>query len=128
MIKMSEGETIRLAVPVNERDHVMGPTNAPVTVVNYGDYECAGCQKRHRSIEKMARELLDRVRQVHRHFPLVDAHPHALRAAEAAEAAAARGKFWEMNRLLYLHPDKLEDRELRKYAKEIGLDPGKIRS
>lgn len=119
---MSEAETIRLAVPVNERDHVMGPTNAPVTVVNYGDYECPGCKKRHREIEKMARELLERVRLVYRHFPIVDVHPHALRAAEAAEAAAAQGKFWEMNRLLYLHPDQLEDKKLRKYAKEIGLD------
>jgi protein-disulfide isomerase len=119
---MSEEETIRLAVPVNERDHVRGPANAPVTVVNYGDYECPGCQKRHRSIEKMARDLLDKVRLVIRHFPLVNVHPHALRAAEASEAAAAQGKFWEMDRFLYLHPDKLEDRDLRKYAREIGLD------
>jgi len=119
---MSEAETIRLAEPVNERDHVRGPANAPVTVVNYADYECPNCQKRHRSIEKMARELLDRVRLVHRHFPLVNVHPPALRAADAAEAAAAQGKFWEMDRLLYLHPDKLEDRELSKYAREIGLD------
>jgi formate-nitrite transporter family protein len=119
---MSEVETIRLAVPVNERDHVRGPANAPVTVVNYADYECPGCRNRHRSIEKMARELLDKVRLVIRHFPLVNVHPHALRAAEASEAAAAQGKFWEMNRILYLHPDKLEDKELRKYAREIGLD------
>jgi protein-disulfide isomerase len=70
----------------------------------------------------MVRELLDRVRLVIRHFPLVNVHPHALRAAEAAEAAAAQGKFWEMDHFLYLHPDKLEDRDLRKYAREIGLD------
>jgi len=119
---MSEIETIRLSVPVNERDHVRGPTDAPVTVVNYADYECPNCQKRHRSIEKMIRELLHSVRLVHRHFPLVNVHPHALRAAEAAEAAAAQGKFWEMDRFLYLHPDKLEDRDLRKYAREIGVD------
>ena len=118
---MSETEMIRLAVPVNERDHVRGPAYAPVTVVNYADYECPGCQKRHRSIEKN-HELLDKVRLVIRHFPLVNVHPHALRAAETAEAAAAQGKFWEMNRLLYLHPDKLEDKDLRKYAREIGLD------
>ena len=119
---MSEAETVRLAVPVNERDHVMGPTNAPVTVVNYGDYQCPGCQKTHRSTEKLARELLDRVRLVHRHFPLVKSHPNALRAAEAAEAAASQGKFWEMHRLLFLRPNKLRDRDLRRYAKEIGLD------
>jgi protein-disulfide isomerase len=119
---MSQTDSIMLAVPVNERDHVMGPANAPVTVVNYGDYQCPGCQQRHRSTEKMARELLDKVRLVHRHFPLVKTHPRALRAAEAAEAAAAQGKFWEIHRLLYLHPDKLEDRALRRYGNEVGLD------
>ena len=119
---MNEREMNRLAVPVNERDHVLGPANAPVTVVNYADYECPDCQKRHRVIDKMARELLDKVRLVHRHFPLVKVHPHSLRAAEAAEAAGAQGRFWEMSRLLYLNPGKLEDKELRKYAKEIGLD------
>src|SRR5712692_2669164 len=121
-LEMSEAATATLAVPVNERDHVMGPPNAPVTVVNYGDYQCPGCQKAHRSTEKMARELLDSVRLVHRHFPLVKSHPHALRAAEAAEAAASQGKFWEMHRLLFLRPDKLRDRDLRGYAKEIRID------
>jgi protein-disulfide isomerase len=119
---MSQTDSIVLAVPVNERDHVMGPANASVTVVNYGDYQCPGCQQRHRSTEKMARELLDKVRLVHRHFPLVKSHPRALRAAEAAEAAAAQGKFWELHRLLYLRPNKLGDRDLRRYGNEIGLD------
>src|SRR5260370_917043 len=121
-LEMNEAASATLAVPVNERDHVMGPPNAPVTVVNYGDYQCPGCQKTHRSTEKLARELLDRVRLVHRHFPLVKSHPRALRAAEAAEAAAAQGKFWEMHRLLYLHPDKLGDRDLHRYGNEVGLD------
>jgi protein-disulfide isomerase len=119
---MNQTDSIMLAVPVNERDHVMGPMSAPVTVVNYGDYQCPGCQKTHRSTEKMARELLERVRLVHRHFPLVKSHPRALRAAEAAEAAAAQGKFWEMHRLLYLSPNKLGDRDLRRYGNEVGLD------
>jgi formate-nitrite transporter family protein len=119
---MSQTDSIMLAVPVNENDHVMGPTSAPVTVVNYGDYQCPGCQKTHRSTEKMARELLDKVRLVHRHFPLVKSHPRALRAAEGAEAAAAQGKFWEMHRRLYLRPDRLRDRDLRGHANEIGLD------
>lgn len=119
---MNQTDSIMLAVPVNESDHVMGPTSAPITVVNYGDYQCPGCQKTHRSTEKMARELLDKVRLVHRHFPLVKSHPRALRAAEAAEAAAAQGKFWEMHRLLYLHPEKLGDRDLRRYGNEVGLD------
>src|SRR5260370_25204687 len=119
---MIEAETVTLAVPVNERDDVMDPTNAPVTVVNYADYQCRGCQQRHRSTEKLARELVESLRLVHRHFPLVKSHPRALRAAEAAEAAASQGKFWEMHRLLYLHPDKLRDRDLRKYGNEVGLD------
>jgi protein-disulfide isomerase len=119
---MSQTDSIMLAVPVNENDHVMGPTSAPVTVVNYGDYQCPGCQKTHRSTEKMARELLDKVRLVQRHFPLVKSHPRALRAAEAAEAAAAQGKFWEMHRRLYLRPDRFRDRDLRGHANEIGLD------
>lgn len=119
---MRNTENFRLPVPVNERDHVIGPADAPVTVVKYGDYESAGEARTHRAIEKMARQMMDRVRLVYRHFPLIYVHPHALRAAEAAEAAAAQGKFWEMNSLLYLNPGKLEDNELCKYAKKVGLD------
>jgi len=119
---MSDANKLRLAVPVDERDHVIGPADALVTVVSYGDYQCPGCHRRHREVEKMFNQLLDRVRFVYRHFPLVNDHPHALRAAEAAEAAAAQGKFWEMHRRLYTHPDKLEDRHLHRHAREIGLD------
>jgi protein-disulfide isomerase len=115
-------EEIRLTMPVNERDHMTGAPDARVTVVKYGDYESPNSQRTHQAIEKIVRQLLDRVRLVYRHFPLVKNHPHALRAAEAAEAAAAQGKFWEMNNLLYLNPAKLEDKDLRKYAKRIGLN------
>lgn len=113
---------MKLAIPINERDHAIGPPDALVTVVNYGDYECPDCRHRHRAVEKMFDQLVDSVRFVYRHFPLVNIHTHALRAAEAAEAAAAQGKFWEMHRHLYSQPDKLEDRHLRHYAKQIGLD------
>ena len=119
---MFEAETVALAVPVTERDHTMGPTDARVTVVSYGYYQCPGCKKTHQSTEKLARELLDKVRLVHRHFPLLKTHERAQRAAESAEAAAAQGKFWEMHRRLYLRPDKLSDRDLRQHAKEIKLD------
>ncbi len=113
---------MKLAVPINERDHAIGPADALVTVVNYGDYECPDCRHRHRAVEKMFDQLVDSVRFVYRHFPLVNVHTHALRAAEAAEAAAAQGKFWEMHRRLYTQPDKLDDRHLRRHANEIGLD------
>lgn len=112
---------MKLAIPVNDRDHVIGPPDALVTVVNYGDYDCPDCNRRHREVEKMFDQLVDSVRFVYRHFPLIKVHPRALRAAEAAEAAAAQGKFWEMHRRLYTHPDKLEERHLRRYAKDIGL-------
>jgi len=113
---------MKLAIPVNEHDHSIGPADALVTVVNYGDYECPDCHRRHREVEKMFDQLVNAVRFVHRHFPLINVHPRALPAAEAAEAAAAQGKFWEMHRRLYTHPDKLSDRHLRHHAKKIGLD------
>ena len=107
---------------MNDRDHVIGPADAPVTVVNYGDYECPDCHHRHRQVEKLVDKLSNRARFVYRHFPLIKVHPNALRAAEAAEAAAAQDKFWEMHRHLYGNPGKLSDRDLHRYAREIGLD------
>src|SRR5215471_18841308 len=113
---------MNLAIPVNESDHSIGPPDALVTVVNYGDYQSPDSHRRHRLVEKMILELVNRVRFVYRHFPVVNVHPDALRAAEAAEAAAAQGKFWQMHRCLYFKPEKLEERHLRRYAHEIGLD------
>lgn len=119
---MSEAESEKLWLRINERDHVIGPSDASVTVLNYGDYQCPDCHKRHRAVQKMIDELLGTVQFAYRHFPLINVHPRALRAAEAAEAAAAQGKFWEMHRSLYLSPDKLEDWHLRHYAHASGLD------
>ena len=119
---MSESANMALRIPVNDLDHVIGPANAPVIVVNYGDYQCPDCHRRHRAIQKVVDELVGSVRFVYRHFPLMKVHPNALLAAEAAEAAAAQNKFWEMHRRLYTHPEKLGNRELRRYAHEIGLD------
>jgi len=117
-----ESKNTTLPVPVNERDHMIGSTDARVTVVNYGDYECPDCLVRHKQVEKVFDQLIHEVRYVYRHFPLIRVHPHALRAAQAAEVAAAQGKFWEMHRRLYAHPNKLGDRELRHHAQQIGLD------
>lgn len=119
---MSEAESEKLWLRINESDHVIGPSDASITVVNYGDYQCFDCHKRHRAVQKMIDELLGTVQFAYRHFPLSKVHPRALCAAEAAEAAAAQGKFWEMHRSLYLSPDKLEDRHLHHYAHAIGLD------
>lgn len=119
---MRNQNTLRLPIPVNESDHVLGPHDAFVTVVKYGDFECPDCHKSHRDIEKLVQEMMNSVRLVYRHFPLVHIHPHALRAAEASEAAAAQGKFWEMHSLLFRFPDKLNDKDLRKHASEIRLD------
>ena len=119
---MSEAESEKPWLQIGEHDHVIGPSGASVTVLNYGDYQCPDCHKRHRTVQKMIDELLGTVRFAYRHFPLINVHPQALRAAEAAEVAAAQGKFWEMHRSLYISADKLEDRHLRHYAHAIGLD------
>jgi Na+/H+ antiporter NhaA len=113
---------IDLAVPVHpERDHVRGPDEAPVTLVEYGDFECPYCGM----AEPVVRELLagyGDVRYVWRHLPLTDVHPHAQLAAEAAEAAGLQGKFWEMHDLLLTHQDALNVKDLIRYGGEIGLD------
>ncbi len=119
---MPDSENFALPIPVNDRDHAIGPVNARVTVVNYGDYQCPDCHRAHREIQKAIDELSDKARLVYRHFPLVRVHPDALQAAAAAEVAAAQGKFWEMHRQLYKSPDKLSSKNLRHYAREIGLD------
>lgn len=113
---------IDLAAPVDpKRDHLRGPRNAPVTVVEYGDFECPYCGK----AEPAIRELLTgsgEIRYAWRHLPLTDVHPHAQLAAEAAEAAAQQGAFWEMHDLLMGHQDALTPKDLLRYAGELGLD------
>jgi Na+/H+ antiporter NhaA len=111
-----------LAVPVDDaRDHVRGPSKAPVTVVEYGDFECPYCGQAEPAVRELLRDHGD-VRYVWRHLPLTDVHPHAQTAAEAAEAAAAQGAFWEMHDLLFDHQDALTVRDLLGYAGALGLD------
>ncbi|HEY2506048.1 MAG TPA: Na+/H+ antiporter NhaA [Streptosporangiaceae bacterium] len=118
---------IDLVAPVDpERDHLRGPSKAPVTLVEYGDLECPYCGQ----AEPIVRELLSDygdLRYVWRHLPLEDVHPHAYRAAQASEAAAAQGKFWEMHDQLIGHQDELTDKELVRQAAEIGLDVERFR-
>jgi protein-disulfide isomerase len=115
--------TPRLTLPVSERDHIRGPTTALVTLVEYGDYECPYCGEAFQVVEELQRALGDRLRFVFRHFPLAQVHPHAQDAAEAAEAAAAQGKFWEMHDTLYTHQNALDEAHLVKYAVSLGVDP-----
>jgi len=113
---------VDLAVPVDtKRDHVRGPKNAPVTVVEYGDFECPYCGKAEPAIRELLADFGD-VRYAWRHLPLSDVHPHARLAAEAAEAAAAQGAFWEMHDLLMSRQDALGPKDLIRHAGELGLD------
>src|SRR5713101_608106 len=119
---MSGPEVVRLKNSVNESDRGLGPQSAPVTLLEYGNFECIHCGQAYPVIKQVRRLLGDNLRLVFRHFPTVATHPHALRAAEAAEAARAQGKFWEMHDELFTHQQALEDHDLSRYAKRIGLD------
>jgi protein-disulfide isomerase len=112
----------KLAQPVGKSDHVLGPANAPVTVVEYGDYECPHCGRAHGVLSDVLRRIGDRVRFAFRHFPLSQIHPHAMLAAQAAEAAAARDRFWDMHHVLYEHQEALDTEDLLTYAEALDLD------
>jgi protein-disulfide isomerase len=106
----------------DDRDWARGPEEASVTLLVYGDYECTFCAKAFRELRKVEAEVGDRLRSVYRHFPLSQLHPHALGAAEAAEAAGAQERFWEMHEKLYLNQHNLETSALLAYAADLGLD------
>jgi protein-disulfide isomerase len=110
----------RLAIPVTEKDHAQGRADAPITLVEYGDYECPYCGKAYPIVKQLQERLGDRLRFVFRNFPLNTLHEHAGVAAQAAEAAAAQGKFWEMHDILYENQQELAD--VQQYALKIGLE------
>ncbi len=112
----------KLTMSVGSRDHAQGPESARLTLVEYGDYECPYCGAAYRVVKKIQNRLGKQLRFVYRNFPLNSMHPHAEHAAEAAEAAALQGKFWEMHDWLFEHQDSLEDGDLLVAAKELGLD------
>src|SRR5262249_31339905 len=111
-----------LTIPVSAHDHLKGPEDAPLTLLVYGDLQCPHCALLHPRLIEIADELPDSQRLAFRHFPLVEIHPQAQRAAEAAEAAASQGRFWEMVSLLYANQDRLDDDSLIRSAKKANLD------
>jgi protein-disulfide isomerase len=111
-----------LKPPLSEIDHVKGPADAPIELVEYGDFECPHCGRAAISVNELTAELGDRLLFAFRHFPLSKMHPHARKAAQAAEAAAAQGKFWEMHDLLFTNASELELENLIEYARQLDLD------
>jgi len=99
----------------------VGDVNAPVTLVQYGDYESEACAKANEVIDKLLKEFDGKMRFNFRHFPLTKIHPHAMKAAEASLGAAQEGKFWEMHNAIFAHRRRLGAISLREYAKEVGV-------
>jgi protein-disulfide isomerase len=119
--------TAKLAPPVSERDHIQGPGTAAVTLVEYGDYECPFCGQAYPIVKEIQRRLGDQLRFVFRNFPLTQSHPHAEHAAEAAEAAGAQDRFWEMHDYLFEHQRALDDAYLLEYAAALNLDQARFK-
>lgn len=120
-----------LQPPVGPADHCRGPAGAPVTLVEYGDYECPHCGRAYVVLATVLPALGDDVRFAFRNFPLAQSHPHAQSAAEAAESVAAHGgarAFWAVHDLLYENQDALEPDDLLEYAKRTGVDPALVAS
>jgi protein-disulfide isomerase len=107
---------------VGARDHLQGPADAPAILLEYGDYECPICGAAYVLVKEIQQAMGDRLGFVFRNFPLAEMHPHAMDAAQAAEAAGAQGKFWEMHDMLFENQDDLERDHLAAYAKALGLD------
>ena len=113
-------------MPVGDHDHAQGPANAPVTLVEYGDFECPHCRQAYPIVKEVRSRLGSRLRFVFRNFPLTKLHEHAEHAAEVAEAAGAQSRFWEMHDRLFERQFALEDEHLIEYAAELGLDAARV--
>jgi protein-disulfide isomerase len=107
---------------VSPADHILGPHDAPVTLIEYGDFECPNCRQAAPAVKLLVARFSAQLRFVWREFPLEEVHPHALGAALAAEAAGGQGKFWKMHDLLLAHQDHLRAKQLRAYAEQLELD------
>ena len=112
----------RLTQLLRPSDHVLGPANAAVTLVEYGDYECPYCGQAHPIVQKLLERVGEFTLYAFRHFPLTTVHPHSLIAAQAAEAAGAQGKFWQMHNKMYEHQNALDPASLVLYAQALALD------
>ena len=119
---LAQRHRFELTEPIIATDHVIGPWHAPVTIVEYGDFECPNCKQAAPAVKLLLKSFANHVRFVYRHFPLEAVHPHALKAAEAAECAGDQGKFWEMHDLLFDHQAHLEIRHLHRYAESLELE------
>ena len=125
--------TVTLKPAVGESDHVAGPADAPITLVEYGDFQCPHCARAHPRVTALQQRFGDRLRFVFRNFPLAEMHPEAFHAAEAAESVAAStgsDAYWRMHHLLFEHQQDdeyaLDDAHLASYAKEAGGDPAQV--
>jgi protein-disulfide isomerase len=116
----------QLYPPVSANDHAAGAEDAPVTLVEYGDYECPYCGNAYPIVKRIQKEMGPRLRFVFRNFPLAESHPHARHAAEAAEAAAAQGRFWEMHDIVFENQTALTDQNLIAYAAVLELDTSRV--
>lgn len=119
---MNQVHKPELAVPVSPVDHALGPAHAPVTVVVYSDFECPTCRQAAQAVKLLFEHFVNQVRVIYRHFPIEVSHPHALLAAQAAEAAGAQGQFWRMHDLLFDNQLRLKPHHLRGYAEQLQLD------
>lgn len=124
---MQPADLSKLLLPIQEWDHVLGPDNAAYTLVEYGDYQCPACGSLYRLLTDLQTELGSRLRIAFRHYPLSGLHRDAQKAAEAAEAAGAQGKFWEMHSLLFENQQALREKDLLRYAAELSLDTRRFR-
>ena len=117
---------ISLTFPDPERDHIQGPADAPIKLLEYGDYECPFCAEAHSMVQEIQWRLGDDLLFAFRNFPLANIHPHAEHAAEAAEAAGDQGNFWGMHDLLFENQAALQDEDLAAYADKLGLDAKRL--
>lgn len=124
----SAGELVRPDTFVSPSDHVRGNVNAPVTLVEYGEFECVHCGRAYHTIRQLLRENPDEVRFVFRHFPQDDVHPFSERSALAAEVAGAQGRFWDMHDFLFENQHQLEYDDLIRHARDLGLDAERFAS